>query len=165
MSKVYGVFFSKTAGILAGYGGGVGNPLKERKGSHLPGGGIKKVGKNTKVQLEVIKHALAEEVMEEFGEIGIKELAKGIEGVSGEHIFPFESYGHQVYIVFILISEDTGMKVDGNVIGGKSTNYDQCFKEVKFLHVTDILRDFDEGTDWFVAGIKEMGKRYFNGLI
>ncbi|AMX03463.1 hypothetical protein [Microbulbifer thermotolerans] len=163
MSKVYGVFFTRTGNILFGFGGkSSGN---NRKGAHLPGGSAKGKKKAQTITTYKIRKTLLDELGEEFGASAKEKLEIEIDRYNA---IPFSKIldGHMVYIVLCEISSETERECCGTVRDAEKpvSYYDEPFSEIRSLHILDAYNnEIDIEQTWFKAALEVLDMYHFNG--
>lgn len=163
MSKVYGVFYTRTGHFLCGYGGKASG--KPRVGAQLPGGSAKGKKQEQEITTYMIRKTLLDELDEEFGVNARKLLEAEIDLRNPE---PYSKMldGHNVYAVFCEISIDTARACCGFVTDAKKakTFFDEPFAKVAAVHINDAEKEIDSGNSWFKEMIQALAAAFFNGV-
>lgn len=163
MSKVYGVFYTKTGNVIFGVGGESGNPPEKRSGLHLPGGGISRKKDQHESNASVLSK-LKVELVEELGSHG-GQLLECVE--NNPEIQHYKLHGHAVYFVFVEISllfpPGLSQAVDWAACGSIN-KFDTPFEQLEFLHVSDVLTKFGD-EDWPKTALEHLVRQHFNGAV
>jgi len=164
MSKVYGLFYTRTGNVLCGYGGKVGG--HNRVGAQLPGGSATGKKDAQEITIHKIRKTLLDELDEEFGVNARKLLEAEIDLRNPE---PYSKIldGHNVYIVFCEISNDTAAACCGFVTDAKKrrTFYDEPFTRVAAVNIqTAYEKEIDAGNTWFKEAVLALAASHFNGV-
>ena len=161
MSKVYGVFYTRSGFVLCGYGGKAGGIA--RVGAQLPGGTATGKKDAQEITIHKIRKTLLDELDEEFGVNARKLLEAEIDLRNPE---PYSKIldGHNVYAVFCEISNETAAACCGFVTDAKKKRGDEPFERVVAVNIHSADREISAGNTWFKEMIKALTAAFFNGF-
>lgn len=164
MSKVYGLFYTRTGNVLCGYGGKVGG--RDRVGAQLPGGTATNRRPKQELTIEKIRDTLLRELSEEFGVNARNLLEAEIDRHNPE---PYSKIldDHNVYIVLCEISSETANACCGPVGDATKvrTSSDEPFAKVAAVNIqTAYDKEIDAGNTWFKEAVLALAKSRFNGV-